>query len=797
MMVKTLNDIRKARRATSLHGNENPEEVALHLEQILREAVALRTVNDGVFAKGAMKELKQIRLAMAAKQIDAGIRTPEMLVKYSSVIDQLNRIDREVTDSIASEAGNDGYFKDKMSSIMPSLPSTDTIVSAIMTANPLLGYGINIIRDIGKSVRENKERRAEIDKKRLELQREREEELLREIGILSDKANDEDLDEEERDSAILELETATEILEEIREEIHDLNVRLSGGELEITPSDIEKEFYDEQSDKLAAMLNEMERLNETESERLEREKLADERASFSEHDRPDSVSHDIVQEKGEGNKRGLLDMLGLGALARSGLGVAILGPIMATLATLVPMVLKFGGFIATRLLPILTVVTSVFDFIEGMLNPKTIERITGKSSDMLSGGERVLAGFSNMIGNVSERLDSLAEWLGFDLFDKDNYDIGKLMYDFVTDFDPKMFLGFLWDLTKQAGTYLYDVGKAGLDYIDEQLEKGRDYILEKVSGMADSALGYLGEKVDDAKGYVIDKASGWYNSITGSISSFLSNIYHGAGNLLDSFSTGLLGGYTSAKDYLTGIVTDMIEDTVNNFTSVRDYLLNGYTEIKDKVTDAITTGTELALDKITSIKDGIIDGATNLKDSAVEIFTNLFDSMVETTKDIVEDIIEMIKTTVVGFVMGKFNGGVNAYNNVKEFGSGLWSSVSNFFSNDNESYNASPDYINNHYTDQRIFDYIDNINTEQHQQGKLLIEQDNNRLSSENAILTEYITMRENELGTANAAPIVMAPNNVSNSTINKNITMGGQASSENFEPTHRRMLDHYYRYAR
>src|SRR5690554_3838866 len=156
-LKRTLMDVRKMRRAIRMRQQTDPEVVSKTLDTILHEAIALSTSGDGVMSKAAIKELRQVRKSMIAGQINAGQNTGAYIASFSAVLDQIDQVSKEVQDEAKEER------TEYRSSLLDNLPSTDTIISAIMTANPLLGYSIKIGRDLMTS-----SKKANADKKQRE-----------------------------------------------------------------------------------------------------------------------------------------------------------------------------------------------------------------------------------------------------------------------------------------------------------------------------------------------------------------------------------------------------------------------------------------------------------------------------------------------------------------------------------------------------------------------------------------------------------------------------------------------------
>ena len=145
-----------AQRSASLR-TQSPEQTIATLQDILREALHVQSSGSAFFADRALKELKQIRQDMTAGQINAGSRTAQISGTYGHVIDQLESLTKNA-DKTQSDMGK------TIDSIKNAFPSSDTLIGALMTANPVLGYGVKLFRDISRSrraakVKDNDERK--------------------------------------------------------------------------------------------------------------------------------------------------------------------------------------------------------------------------------------------------------------------------------------------------------------------------------------------------------------------------------------------------------------------------------------------------------------------------------------------------------------------------------------------------------------------------------------------------------------------------------------------------------------
>lgn len=162
-----LLDIRAMRRSVKIRNETDPEKVAEILEQLVKESVHLQNAGDKGFQRKSLAELKQIRRDLVSGQINAGSKTGQMTAVYSGVIDSIEKLEQN------QEKGFDAYDK-TASALRNSIPSSDTLISALMTANPIVGYGVKMVRDLARSSQDGRRKAAKEAAARLKLLREQE-----------------------------------------------------------------------------------------------------------------------------------------------------------------------------------------------------------------------------------------------------------------------------------------------------------------------------------------------------------------------------------------------------------------------------------------------------------------------------------------------------------------------------------------------------------------------------------------------------------------------------------------------
>lgn len=175
--LDVLSSVLSIRRSEKIRDAETPEDASRMLRGALMRAVQLQQTGNKRMQNNALNEIKQLRSDMVAGQVDAGMYTGEMVGVYGHVIDQIERMHSE------SSSTNDAV-NDRLDAMRRALPSTDTLIGALMTANPLLGYGVKIIRDLNRSRKDAKVARIEKQKADAELVDSTEKQITKVFGAL-------------------------------------------------------------------------------------------------------------------------------------------------------------------------------------------------------------------------------------------------------------------------------------------------------------------------------------------------------------------------------------------------------------------------------------------------------------------------------------------------------------------------------------------------------------------------------------------------------------------------------------
>jgi hypothetical protein len=469
----TILDVRNMRRSIQLRGIEDPKEVTALLEKVLREAVIAQASGSRTFGRKAFNELTQIRQDLVAGQINAGASKDSMVGIYSHLIDQMSSMQQ---DNKRSSTLADNAFE-RLSS---SIPSADTFISALMTANPLVGYGVKIARDIMRSTKANAASQKAEKAKRLAILKEQEKFIEEQL-----KAKEDEVKAGGDEDPFLN-ETYGKLLEDIRNEIAELRKQLTGDGLNpdgappiLDPG--EKKVINSLDDidrALKAQFRQDKILTADEIDAMHDQAILEDRQRKLDRLRgEDPVPPDLGPGPDVGpdspHGGGFLKML-----------EGFMAPIMMLLRTsLVAFAGAAIGLFTTMVAIPALIATAIYKFLDGFFNA---EEIIGKASSDITMLDRVKAGVANIWGTILKIVDWVTNLFGFDLFDSTNME--KKIYGALDDGQRKI---------TETFNNIVDYGKEKLKSIEETIKK----IYDDVFGMFTASSKFLTEKYEKLTGF--------------------------------------------------------------------------------------------------------------------------------------------------------------------------------------------------------------------------------------------------------------------------------------------------------
>lgn len=459
-----LMGLKQARRAVRLR-EADPEKVNDIITKAMQQAIILQKSGDEKLAKMSEKELRQIRKDLLARQVDGGAETEVLVGKLSGLLDTIS----SGVDTMSN--GNEKAVDKAFSSLKDNLPSADTITSAIMTANPILGYAFKMFGDLGRSM---KQRKADLQ----ESNRAQAEERARRLSMFDEEGN---LVEEQKEAA-----------EVTKEAMHDMVD--STGDNPVLPylDRIEQELI-----KFNEAFGVQREVQEEIAENTEAQAPSAEEKYENKREENAGAQRVPMNEKEvdylTGGFGGLMD---LGSIA--GL-FSIFGGFFSKIATLGKMFLKGGViFLAFK---------GIFDFVDGFLNAESLfDNFDGSLVD------RFIGGYSNAMSNIvtffTDAIDSVLGFFGLE--------------DFQFNLEEGEFANKIFDTIKDGIKWLVDAKDAIINQLSAWWEKGGEII--------DSGI----ETIKQIPENLMSGLDSLYNDVSTSISEIFDSITSGISETVDS-----------------------------------------------------------------------------------------------------------------------------------------------------------------------------------------------------------------------------------------------------------------------
>lgn len=423
--IKTLSSLHKMKRSVKMRdGSLSDDEMVTIMEEMINQAIVAQATGNERMMKRSLNELRQVRKDTRTGNIgmNSSGTQGKMIGRFSHLIDQLEG----EGESVKKESTGGG------AGLMSSMPSAETFISAIMTANPMLGYSAKILKDIGGGVKNKKQVDKETAQRQAKILEEQRDYIL---GKKDELEIESDINEEQK----TQITKYDQILERIEMELVRLRKLWEGDDTTLVQepqqgatADTDTVLVQESQD----TNNKLGKLVEAEERLIEEQKLQ------REQDRFDSIEKGRQQDgngislptgKGKGGKKGggilsrLLSGLGGGIMA----GVSGLFSIISTLGTVGLKLLKLG----VKGSVIGLVIMSVYNFLDGFFNAGDILDMDDADLNI---GDRIIAGYANLWGQIIKLFDWVLELFGLDLFDSEDIEkkiakTAKAMVDKVVD----------------------------------------------------------------------------------------------------------------------------------------------------------------------------------------------------------------------------------------------------------------------------------------------------------------------------------------------------------------------------
>jgi predicted lipid-binding transport protein (Tim44 family) len=462
-LVDTLSNVKRMNRSTRLREEGiSDEEIMSIMEEILQNALISQASGSPKAMRRAINEMRQVRKDVRTGQVKASTtRQKNIIGRFSNLVDQLEQEEQSII-----EQGGGG-----MGGIASSLPSVDTLVSAVMTANPLLGYSTKIIKDLGGSVKQKAIRDKEAAKRQAQTIEEQRDFILDRMEVL-------DQEKELTQQQMGEVDTYKEILQNIESELSALRKIWDS---ESTPVAVESE---QTNNRLSELVKTEERLLEEQRLQRERDEFNEAEARRMNEDGSPSLTTDTEGEESGGLLGGLAAMLGGGIMT----GLSTIFGILSTVGTAGLALLKVGA----RASIIGSVFLAIYDFVEGFFNAGDI---LDMAEEDLNIGDRLIAGISNVVAGFGKLLDTILNWFDIDIIDSENLSqrIGQGVKETVDNIFNWLF--GLFDNVKEFITE-FDIGET-LTLIKNETMEFMDNLLTVIPDAVKGAFDQVGEFFSD------------------------------------------------------------------------------------------------------------------------------------------------------------------------------------------------------------------------------------------------------------------------------------------------------------
>lgn len=472
--INTLSSMKQMDRAKRLREeNLSDDEFFAIIDEVVQNALVAQASGSRKMMKRASREMKQVRRDMVNKNIkSSSSRQRKVISRFGGIVDSID----EETESMKTQKGGVGQ------GIASALPSADTFLSALMTANPVLGYSTKIIKDIGGSVKQSKQANNEIVKRQMQQLEQARENLLAEF------------EGNEEQSELIEQEKETtgsyhDILKTIESEIRRLR--------EIW--DDTSETTQQQADNSDETKSHLSHLVRVENEILEEQRIRREKEEFDkiENMRESGKGSDLVRLDENGNPE-TEEEGGLMAALMGGLS----GGLVAGITTVIGMFksiglagLKLAG-IGLRASGIGTIIMSIYHFVDGFFNAGDLLDIP---EDQVNISDRLIAGFSNMWGKIIKLFDWILELFGIDLFNSEGME--KKIADKVMGIKDGV-IQFFSDIVEDVKTFLKEFSIS--DVVDS--------VKKKANEMIQSIKDTIGDLFDGIKEFFLGEDDEFENS---------------------------------------------------------------------------------------------------------------------------------------------------------------------------------------------------------------------------------------------------------------------------------------------
>jgi hypothetical protein len=370
-MIKALSQRSQMKRSMDLRAADSDEDVKAIVKKMVEAAIVAQAANKPKLMLRSIEELNQTVKDLINQVISVSEKTKKNLVrKLTNLSDDLKK---------AVEAGSRGASGG--GGLANILPSFDNITSAIMTANPVLGYSARLLQTVGEGASNRKSRK---------LQRSQ---SARDGEVTADDIlNDEDETSSGGGGSGV-ISESEKYLESILDQLVTLNSIWGDGTTET-------------NNKLSDLVRVEEEVKE--EQRLLREQ--NEFDSIEEQRRRDAVDENGSGPSPTGNPQD--DSL-LNSILGGGVGGAIMAAVTGIASFFGPILAASTSIagLAAKVAIIPAVIYAIYEFIEGFFNAG---EILGIGEDEVTISDRIAAGVGSVVDGFLRMINSIVSTvLGF------------------------------------------------------------------------------------------------------------------------------------------------------------------------------------------------------------------------------------------------------------------------------------------------------------------------------------------------------------------------------------------------
>lgn len=470
-------DMRRFAKTKEFMEGQDPEKVGQAVDAYIKKNVSAAAVGGKRVQARVNETLETLRDSLAMGHIKTQ-NNAEQVAKISVLMQQVGEGQLEETRAATNTLKSTG------DAIKNNLPSMDSIVAAVTTANPLVGFGIKMLRDTTKAIGNTRKQRKELIDKQL-------------------KAADDKL-KSSREGGKADVQGAKEtpgIFAQSEDDGYRERVygRLTGIEDLTRDSQNKFELIGDRTDQMNHGLETIANILKGDSDKNE---SLNQKADFmkTENRREKSVEANkgVSESTQKSGGLNMIGFLGRGASAMLGgigaVGASVFMGALGKIKTLFTSIIRGGAKLArvglrvgSRAFPITGALLAMYDFGKGFINAS---EITGKEDNNFM--DRVQAGVSSLMGSFVTLADDITNMVGIDVIDSEN--ITQRIYH-ATEAMKEWVIDSVMGMVDTVKSYIPEIN---IEAMKERVVTGFnnviDHIMDKISSVWESIVDFIPSK---------------------------------------------------------------------------------------------------------------------------------------------------------------------------------------------------------------------------------------------------------------------------------------------------------------